>query len=433
MDDVDVYAREQQCIIHHTLPARGDCGGRVELIAVYEHKVLMGEAHRFLEQLQLEKGISCDERLAQIKAEIKASGTYWQTYDELAYGARLAWRNSTRCIGRLHWSSLQVRDMRHLTTAEEIFQELLEHIRLATHEGKIRSLITVFAPQTPDSPGIRIWNPQLIRYAGYRQPDGSILGDPQHVALTEQVLQRGWQKETRSPFDVLPLLIQMPDEEPQLFEIPAELVLEVPIEHPRYSWFAELGLKWHALPVISNMRLEIGGIVYTAAPFNGWYMGTEVGARNFGDSQRYNMLPVIAERMGLNTHSERTLWRDQALVELNIAVLHSFARRGVSIVDHHTASRQFMLHEEQERSCGRCVAADWGWIVPPLSGSLTPMFHQNYENNIVTPNFFAQPDPWLPQSSSVALSGHGDESKSLDQQRMLPLMICPHSSKVSAK
>ena len=93
---------------------------------------------------------------------------------------------------------------------------------------------------------------------------------------------------------MLPLVIQMPLQPPRLFELPHEQILEVPLSHPYYQWFAQLGLKWHALPVISNMRLEIGGISYTAAPFNGWYMGTEIGARNLGDIGRYNLLPLIA-------------------------------------------------------------------------------------------------------------------------------------------
>ena len=78
-------------------------------------------------------------------------------------------------------------------------------------------------------------------------------------------------------------------------------MLEVPLTHPDLDWFAELGLRWHAVPAISNMRLEIGGVRYPAAPFNGWYMGTEIGARNLADADRYDLLPVVAARMGLDT------------------------------------------------------------------------------------------------------------------------------------
>lgn len=363
----------------------------------FEQQEVLKEAGTYLRLFQQETaGASYShQRLHQIQAELRATGLYRQTTEELAYGAKVAWRNNTRCIGRLHWSSLIVRDMRHLKTADEIFAALVEHICLATHGGKIRSLITIFAPQSPGQMGIRIWNPQLIRYAGYVQSNGSIVGDPAQAELTEVLLELGWQGKRGTPFDVLPLVIQLPDQPPRLFELPPECILEVPISHPRYEWFADLGLKWHALPVISNMRLEIGGISYTAAPFNGWYMGTEVGARNLADKDRYNMLPQIAKKMKLNTRSERTLWRDQALVELNIAVMHSFACQNVSIVDHHTASRQFMQHEKRERHSGRMLAADWGWIVPPLSAAQTPMFHKAYENIIQTPNFFLQSSPWL--------------------------------------
>ena len=197
--------------------------------------------------------------------------------------------------------------------------------------------MSIFAPQVPHRPGIRIWNPQIIRYAGYRQPDGSVVGDPAHVELTQVVHQLGWRGEKGTPFDVLPLAIQMPDQPPKLFELPPDTIVEVPLHHPNYPWFASLGLKWHALPVISNMRLSIGGLSYTAAPFNGWYMGTEVGARNLGDVTRYNVLPLVARQMGLDVRSDRTLWKDRALVELNVAVLYSFARSGITIVDHHTA------------------------------------------------------------------------------------------------
>jgi nitric-oxide synthase len=345
------------------------------------------------------------ERLTELQAEIERTGMYWQTSDELEYGARVAWRNSTRCIGRLHWKSLSVRDLRHLSSAEAIFEAIIEHLRAGTNGGKVRPVMSVFAPQMPHRPGIRIWNPQIIRYAGYRQADGSIIGDPSNEELTAVMRQVGWKGGAGTAFDILPLVIQMPDQRPRLFELPSDAILEVPLSHPDYVWFADFGLKWHALPVISNMRLEIGGISYSAAPFNGWYMGTEIGARNFGDEGRYNMLPLIAEAMGLNIRSDRTLWKDRAMVELNIAVLHSFAKHGVTMVDHHTASQQLVVHEECEKKAGRMMPADWSWIVPPLSSSATPVFHCPYKDVTFTPNLFYQPMPW-----------QDDPQKSLEKQ-----------------
>ena len=40
------------------------------------------------------------------------------------------------------------------------------------------------------------------------------------------------------------------------------------------------------------MSLDCGGLEYTAIPFNGWYMGTEIGARDLCDTGRYNMSEV---------------------------------------------------------------------------------------------------------------------------------------------
>ena len=36
-------------------------------------------------------------------------------------------------------------------------------------------------------------------------------------------------------FDILPLVLQANGEQPQIFEIPKELVLEIHIKHPRYA------------------------------------------------------------------------------------------------------------------------------------------------------------------------------------------------------
>jgi len=367
----------------------------------YRPQELFMKAQAFLQLFYQEQrpADSLTNREASIQAEIGEKGTYRQTYDELEFAAKVAWRNSPRCTGRLHWGTLHVRDMRHLTTAESIFEALVEHIQLGTNGGKIRSIISIFAQQKPGRPGIRIWNPQTMRYAGYQQADGTIIGDPLNVGFTNELFKLGWKGGKRTPFDLLPIVIQMPDQEPQLFELPPEIVLEVPIEHPNYPWFADLGLKWHALPMVSNMQLEVGGIAYTAAPFNGWYMETEIGARDLGDQNRYNMLPIIAEKLGLDRRSDRSLWKDRALVELNIAVLSSFAKQGITMVDHHMATRQFVIHEEHEKHAGRCVYADWGWIVPPISGSVTPVFHREYENKVVSPNFLYQPEPWKAQNT----------------------------------
>ena len=353
------------------------------------------EAEEFLELFHAENPTAgpAGPRIAAVYREIDVTGTYWHTPEELTFGARVAWRNNSRCIGRLYWKSLRVRDHRKVGDVAGVASRCVDHLREAYRGGKIRPTISIFAPDTPAAPGPRIWNEQLIRYAGYQLPGGRVLGDPRYKAFTEQVQGHGWRPpDRRGAFDVLPLVVESADEGPRLFVLPDDAVEEVRFEHPELPWFSELGLRWHALPVISNNRLIIGGVSYAAAPFNGWYMGTEIGVRNFGDTERYDLIPVIAERMGLDTSSETTLWRDQALVEINRAVLHSFTAQGVSITDHHTESHRFLTHLEREESAGRSCPADWSWIVPPMSGAQTPVFHRYYDTAEQVPNFVLDAD-----------------------------------------
>ena len=363
------------------------------------------EARSFLELLRAERVIDTQtyrRRLGQISCAVGRHGHYRMESLELEHACRVAWRQSNRCIGRLPWKTLIVRDCRELVTPEEIFGACVDHLRLATNGGRIRPVMSVFAADRDGRPRPRIWNPQLIRYAGWRRPDGSVLGDALHVEFTAMLTHLGWRPETKSAFTILPLAIQVGAERPRLFELPADAVLEVPIRHPELEWFAELNLRWHAVPAITGMALEAGGLRHSATAFNGWYMGTEIGARNLSDVDRYDQLPAIARGLGLDTRSSTNLWRDRALVELNVAVLHSFHADRVRIVDHHSASDQFMTHIEREERQGRVTPGEWSWLVPPMSSSTTSVFHRYYDGPQTGPAFREQPSPWtrtpLPQA-----------------------------------
>ena len=349
-----------------------------------------------------------DRRLWQVRREIEATGTYWHTPEELAFGARVAWRNSARCIGRLYWHSLQVRDRREVTAAADIAAESIEHLREATNGGRIRPMITVFAPDQPYWPGPRILNSQLVRYAGHETAGGAVFGDPANVDVTRLARHLGWPGgRPAGRFDVLPLIVEEAGGFPTLHELPADAVLEVMMRHPDFAWFADLGLRWYAVPVISDMYLDVGGVRYPAVPFNGWYMCTEIGSRDLGDAGRYDQLPVIAGHMGLATDRDQTLWKDKAMTELNLAVLHSFSTSGVTISDHHTESVRFLQHMQREERHGRACPADWTWIVPPAASSATPVFHRYYQNFDQTPNFYRHPAParLIDLSSRAAAGG----------------------------
>jgi nitric-oxide synthase len=79
---------------------------------------------------------------------------------------------------------------------------------------------------------------------------------------------------------------------------------------------------------------------------------------------------------------------------LNEAVLHSYSVAGVKLVDHHTASDEFMRFIAREKTDARPVSARWDWIVPPLSGSTTRVFHEPMAEFPTTPDFHPGPDPW---------------------------------------
>ncbi|MBY0222320.1 nitric oxide synthase oxygenase [Sporosarcina aquimarina] len=357
------------------------------------NKLLM-EATQFINHCYDELNISKEnqlKRIEEIKNEINTTGTYSHKTFELTHGAKMAWRNSNRCIGRLLWNTLHIFDARDALTAEDAYEKLVNHIDFATNGGKIRSTITIFAPRKNGEDPIRIWNHQLLRYAGYKEGD-KVIGDSTSIKLTKMCQRMGW-KGDNTHFDILPLVIQETGKKPKLFEVPKEIIKEVPITHPQLDDFNKLGVKWYAVPIISNMRLEIGGIDYPMAPFNGWYMGTEIGARNLADQDRYNLLPKVAKIMELDTKSNSSLWIDKALIELNIAVIHSYQKEHVTLVDHHTAAKQFKTFEENERKNGRPITGNWAWLIPPLSPATTDIYHKPYSNDILTPNYFIQADP----------------------------------------
>ncbi|WP_249663510.1 nitric oxide synthase oxygenase, partial [Lysinibacillus fusiformis] len=58
--------------------------------------------------------------LANRLQQIKSAGEYDPTTEELAFGARVAWRYSNKCIGRLFWQSLHVVDASAVLDEQDI-------------------------------------------------------------------------------------------------------------------------------------------------------------------------------------------------------------------------------------------------------------------------------------------------------------------------
>ena len=94
--------------------------------------------------------------------------------------------------------------------------------------------------------------------------------------------------------------------------------------------------------------------------------------------------------MGLDSTNNGSLWMDRVAIELNTAILHSYSKNGVSVVDQHSASEQFMIHFKNEmRERGGCPA-DWVWLTPSQSGSLTPVYHQEQLHYHLSPKYLRQ-------------------------------------------
>ena len=77
--------------------------------------MLIDKARSFIQTMYSELKYNTNEvenRMKEIEQEINLTGSYTHTYEELSYGAKMAWRNSNRCIGRLFWGSLNVKDAR---------------------------------------------------------------------------------------------------------------------------------------------------------------------------------------------------------------------------------------------------------------------------------------------------------------------------------
>ena len=289
--------------------------------------------------------------MQDVVAEIAETGTYVHTAEELTVGARLAWRHNTRCIGKLYWRGLTVRDLRDVTDAEGIAEGCLDHGEFVFNKGRIKPTITIFAPTRPASPPRRCGNSQLISYAGHRQAGRDDRRRPDTVAITELAKSHGWAPAKEGP-------VRHPaddrrdrrrrDQRPRRAARAGARGRDRAPDASR--GLAELGLRWWGFPSISDNVLSIGGINYPCAPFTGWYLAPEISARDFTDTYRYNLLPEIAEALGIDTSDVRSLWKDRAVIELTTAVLHSYDKAGIRMDDHHTAAQKFHKWTQSRRT-----------------------------------------------------------------------------------
>tara|TARA_R110000868_G_scaffold150689_1_gene374158 strand:- start:63786 stop:64388 length:603 start_codon:yes stop_codon:yes gene_type:complete len=159
-------------------------------------------------------------------------------------------------------------------------------------------------------------------------------------------MQMGWVPPVaRSDFDILPLIIRDEEGRRNLYELPGGSVREVDITHPSIAGLADLKLKWYAVPVVCDLILTIGGIDYPCAPFNGYYMRTEIASGNLLDVPRYNLMDRAADALAVD--------RADPLYKNRVS-----------------------------------MAANWSWIVPPEASATCTVFHQPVQDYHDVPNSY---------------------------------------------
>jgi len=129
------------------------------------------------------------------------------------------------------------------------------------------------------------------------------------------------------------------------------------------------------------MAMNLGGIQYTAFPFNGWFCSIEI-VRNL--MERYSP-EKFAMAMGIDTKSTR-MWKNQVQYELDRAICHSFDKSGFTIVDLETVGEQFVTHCKREKANGRECPGQWSWI-GGLAGPTNVTWHKEMRDFLVTPQY----------------------------------------------
>ena len=93
--------------------------------------------------------------------------------------------------------------------------------------------------------------------------------------------------------------------------------------------------------------------------FSNRYSITEI-SRDILDKQRYDLANAVAIAYGI-PRTTLAVWKDDGQLQVHRALLHSFAKHSVSIVDHHTASNSFQdFYQDETKKRGKC-SADWVW------------------------------------------------------------------------
>ena len=124
-------------------------------------------------------------------------------------------------------------------------------------------------------------------------------------------------------WDVLPIVLSGPDQVPQFFELPEEIILKIRIEHPDFPSMKQLNLEWFGLAMICDTFLECAGQQFPATAFSAMWTLPEIATRNLLDEHRYNLLKVRFLRY--NYKNLKTIRSDFGLIFHGRKWLHLYS------------------------------------------------------------------------------------------------------------
>ena len=117
---LDATLRELQPELYNEQTAKGkDCVAAWS--ALMNRTVLVTTRLSFISERLIRKAFEWSEQVAHelewtdsylikrkidIETEIRNRGTYSHTEEEIVHGARVAWRNSAKCVGRIAWNTI---------------------------------------------------------------------------------------------------------------------------------------------------------------------------------------------------------------------------------------------------------------------------------------------------------------------------------------
>ena len=270
----------------------------------------------------------------------RRTGTYTHTSEELTVGARLAWRHNTRCIGKLYWRGLTVRDFaRHHRRRGSPRAASITASSSSTRAASSRRSRSS-RPTRPGERAAQVRNGQLMSYAGHRQADGTVIGDRDTVAMTELAKAHGWAPASGGP-------VRHPAARHGGPATATSASHEIPrrarprgrdrAPHDRRAWPSS-ACAGGAFRRSATMTLSIGGINYPCAPFTGWYLAPETRPAT-------SRIPTATTCCRRSPRRSGSTLRPALAVEgqghdrAHGRVLHSFDKAGMRMDDHHTAAR----------------------------------------------------------------------------------------------